>query len=94
MKGTLKNPVQVMKRALRSMCKAESRPMLCTAHLDECGDVVATDSYRLSIEHGAWDGPSIDLDLATAHDIAHHARRCESASIEVDGTAVNPLYYL
>lgn len=61
MKGTLTNPVRVMKRAVKCMNKDMNRPSRCAVHLDECGDVVATDSYRMSIERNVWDGPSMEI---------------------------------
>lgn len=68
-KGTLNDPVRIAKKIRRFTSRDESRPILCGIHLDECGDVVATDSYRLFIEHGAWDGPSIDLPAETLDEL-------------------------
>lgn len=87
MVGTLHDPVRVMRRALK-FAKNASRPILCAVHLDESGDVVSTDTYRLFAE-GAWDGPSMDLDYATAYDISKcKVKNNETASIERDGEKV------
>jgi len=69
-KGTLNDPVRISKRIRKFTSRDYSRPILCGIHLDECGDVVATDSYRMYIEHGAWDGPSIDLPAETLAELA------------------------
>lgn len=85
MKGTLDDPVRVMRRALKFASRDAARPILCAVHLDESGDVVATDTYRLFAE-GAWDGPSVDIDFATAYDIAHcKVKGNDSAVIEYVG---------
>lgn len=90
MKGTLNDPVRVMKRAMVFASGNAGRPILCAVHLDECGDVVATDSYRLYVEQGAWSGPSVDIDYATAYDIAHcKVRGNDTAELEVDGERVD-----
>ena len=65
-KGVLLDPVRTMKRAIRYASRDASRPILTAVHLDECGDAVATDSYKLSAEHNVWDGPSIDVPFELA----------------------------
>ena len=69
MKGTLHDPVRVMRKAIKFASRDARRPILCAVHLDESGDVVSTDSFRLYAE-GAWDGPTIDVDYATAYDVS------------------------
>lgn len=68
-KGTLNDPVRIAKRIRKFTSRDHNRPILCGIHLDECGDVVATDSYRLFIEHGAWEGPNIELPTETLDEL-------------------------
>ena len=85
-KGTLKDPVRTMKRALKFASKTMSRTILTAVHLDPSGDVVSTDSYRMYVEWHAWSGPEMNLDYSTAYDIAHcKVRGNETAVIENDG---------
>lgn len=85
MKGTLENPVKVMRRALKFASRDAKRPILTAVHLDESGDVVSTDSYRLFAE-GAWDGPTMNVDYATAYDISKcKVKGNETAEFELKG---------
>lgn len=68
-KGTLNDPIRIAKKIRKFTSRDANRPILCGIHLDECGDVVATDSYRLFIEHGAWEGPSIELPTETLDEL-------------------------
>ncbi len=78
----LNNPVKTMRKAIKHASRDAKRPILMAVHLDENGDVVATDSYRLFVEHRAWDGPTMDVDFATAYDIS------KLKVNEADGTIV------
>ena len=80
----LRDPVRVMRRAIKFASKDRTRPILCTVHLDESGEVAATDSFRLFVERNAWSGPSIDIDYGTAYDISKcKLKGNEQAVIEV-----------
>lgn len=79
--GTL--DIAAVKRAVKFASKDKGRGIITAVHLDESGDVVATDSFRLYVEHGAWDGCSLDLGQDTARLIA---RRKGKAEIWRDGS--------
>lgn len=84
--GTLTNPAKTMKRAIRHASRDASRPILGCVHLDEHGEVVATDSYRLSVEHGVWDGgENIDVPFDLSYDLAHLKASVKSVEVEKDG---------
>lgn len=86
--GTLGYPVRTMRNAIKFASRDAKRPILCAVHLDERGDVVATDSYRM-FASGMWEGPSINIDYATAHDISKcKLKGNETAEVEVVGTDV------
>lgn len=74
-KNILTDPVRTAKRAKKFASADTSRPMLCAVHLDECGDVVATDSYRMYVQHGAYSGESIDLPAEVVREVA----KCKTA---------------
>lgn len=86
--GTLDHPVRTMRNAIKFASRDATRPILCAVHLDERGDVVATDSYRM-FASGMWGGPTVNIDYATAYDISKcKLKGNDTAEIEVVGTDV------
>lgn len=85
----LTDPVKVMKAACKFASKDASRPILCAVHLDECGDVVSTDSYRMFVQHGAWEGESLDIEYAVAYAISKRKLKGNDfAELTVNGNVV------
>lgn len=85
---TLNDPARTMKAALKFASKDYSRPILCTVHLDECGDIVSTDSYRLFMRHNAWSGGNLTIERTLAEDVAKWGVKVKTAAVEVDGNVV------
>ena len=81
--GTL--DLKALKRAVKFASRDKSSPTLMAVHLDRCGDVVATDAYRLYVEHGAWEGEEVNLEIGFAREVA----KLKGATAEVwsDGGA-------
>ena len=86
--GTLTDPVRVMRRAIKFASRDANR-VITSVHLDECGDVVSTDSYRMYVEHGAYVGKSVTIDIGTAHDISKlKLKNNESCELFRDGDKI------
>jgi len=83
--GTLRNPKRVLSKALKFTSKDQSREILTCVHLDERGEVVACDSYRLFTATG-WSGPSIDVPSDLAKKMARIPAKYEEVEVvQVDG---------
>ena len=92
MKGIISNPSKTFKTARKFTSKDASRPILGCVHLDGNGDAVATDSYRMLVKHGAYDGESIDVPAELVQKLAKLPASVKSCKIEDDGYTVVARY--
>lgn len=81
----LTNPAKTMKRMLRNVSKNGNRPILRCVHLGD-GEVAATDSYRLCVQKGVWDGKPLNVAPETARELSK--LKGESAEVTVKGSTV------
>lgn len=91
MGNTNTTSIKSVKRALKLASKDKTREILMSVHLDANGDVVATDGFRMYVEHGGCKGDSVNVPAELVKQVAK-LKKVDAVEFEDTGDEVVARY--